>query len=96
MGRKIQFPMLHKKDWLYEEHVECGRSLREIAEMLGCSESWVSQMLKYHGITCRRVYSFDIRTSEEKADHFARSADCYIEKARRLLRGERVDPSCEE
>ena len=53
MGRKVVYPRLYDKDWLYRKYWLEKNSQREIAEELGCSQSSVSLALKKLGISSR-------------------------------------------
>jgi len=48
MGRR--FPELHNPEWLRQQHGVEYRSVKEIAEVIGCSESAVNGALRRAGV----------------------------------------------
>jgi hypothetical protein len=56
----VKFPELHDATWLHEHYVTQGKTLREIANLLGCSTPHVSVSLKRAGIAARPHSSWRI------------------------------------
>nr|ADE29264.1 regulatory protein [uncultured virus] len=46
-------PRYRDEEWLREQYLERGQTMREIADMCGCSQTTVSKWINRHGIETR-------------------------------------------
>jgi len=97
MGRPRKHPKLYNFGWLLRQSVDLLRTDSQIAGLVGCTPADVTSARRAYGILAMRPQGANrfIR-SPVQISHYLEREECYIAKARRLMRGELVDPACGE
>jgi Helix-turn-helix domain of resolvase. len=83
-----KYPILNKKEWLVEQYETNERSMKEIAQEIGCSNNTVRDALLRHGIETRGAPNRDGPINRElvvtmyedgsKIKYIAEDANCSV------------------